>query len=50
MGWPELARYFGGRGHEVSSPNKSGSIGSARIGMQPIRVRAGPARIFFLNF
>ena len=23
MGWPTLARYFGGSGHEISDPNRT---------------------------
>ena len=48
--WPDILE---GRAVKLAARIKSGPIGPARIGPQPIRVRAGPARlarIFFNKF
>ena len=46
--WPNILE---GRAMKLAAQIKSGPIGPVRIGPQPIRVRAGPARlarIFFI--
>ena len=48
--WPDILE---GRAVKLAARIKFGPIGPARIGPQPIRVRAGPARlarIFFKIF
>ena len=48
--WPDILE---SRAVKLAAQIKSGPIGPVRIGPQPIRVRAGPARlarIFFKNF
>ena len=47
--WPDILE---SRAVKLAARIKSGPIGPARIGSQPIRVRAGPARLarICLNF
>ena len=45
--WPDILE---GRAVKLSARIKSGPIGLARFGPQPIQIRAGPARLVRIFF